>query len=209
VDKSDHARIGQDVSWISRRRSVAVKRLGEPAPQPNELRLILHAALAAPDHGALRPWRVVRCSEASRARLADLFVAGKRERHPDSTETQFEREREKAMRPPVLLALIAAPRHGHDKVPVEEQLATAGAALQSMLIASYGLGYGAIILSGSRCADAGVRAALGVAAGETLLGFLSIGSIVDEPKLAPRPKLEEVAFEFDGDRIHPLTEDGA
>lgn len=203
---TDRARIAHDVSWIPDRRSVAVKRLGAPAPSPDELNLILRSALTAPDHGALRPWRVIRCGPTSRARLADLFVAGKNERHPDSSEIQLEREREKALRPPVLLALISAPKHGHDKVPVEEQQATAGAALQSMLIAAHGLGYGAIILSGSRCADAGVRAALGVAVGETLLGFLSIGTVVEEPKLAPRPSLEDVAFDFDGDRIVPLTD---
>jgi nitroreductase len=208
VDEMDRTRIVHDVSWIAGRRSVAVKRLGEPAPKPDELNLILRAALAAPDHGALRPWRVVRCSQASRARLADLFVTGKREWHPDSTEIQLEREREKATRPPVLLALIAAPKRGQDKVPVEEQLATAGAAIQSMLLAAYGLGYGAIILSGARCADAGVRAAFELSADEVLLGFLSIGTIVEEPKLAPRPTLEDVAFDFDGDRILPINEDG-
>ena len=208
VDETDRARVARDVSWIPNRRSVAVKRLGGHAPTTDELNLILRAALAAPDHGALRPWRIVRCSRASRTRLADLFVTGKRERHPDSTEVQLEREREKATRPPVLLALIAAPKHGYDKVPIEEQLATAGAAIQSMLIAAYGLGYGAIILSGSRCVDAGVRAALGVAGEETLLGFLSIGTIVEEPKLAPRPNLEDVVFDFDGDRIVPLTDAG-
>ncbi|MDQ7249658.1 nitroreductase family protein [Dongia sedimenti] len=204
----DRARIARDVSWLAGRRSVAVKRLGAPGPNSGELEIILRAALAAPDHGALRPWRVVRCSQASRARLADLFVTGKRERHPDSTEVQLEREREKAMRPPVLLALIASPKRGHDKVPVEEQLATAGAAIQSMLIAAHGQGYGAIILSGSRCSDPGVCAALEVGTEETLLGFLSIGSIVEEPKLAPRPKLQDVAFDFDGDRIVPMTEAG-
>src|SRR5687768_530086 len=107
ADGADRARIAHDVSWIPHRRSVAVKRLGEPGPNPDELGLILRAAMAAPDHGALKPWRVIRCRQASRARLADLFVADKLERHPDSTEIQLEREREKATRPPVLLALIA------------------------------------------------------------------------------------------------------
>jgi nitroreductase len=125
LDEADSARISHDVCWILGRRSVAVKRLGEPAPKPAELDLILRAALAAPDHGALRPWRIIRCSPASRTRLADLFATGKRHRHPDSTEIQIEREREKATRPPILLAMIASPRRGHDKIPVKEQLATA------------------------------------------------------------------------------------
>ena len=66
-----------DISWLAERRSVAVKRLGPPAPSEGELEQILRSALAAPDHGALRPWRFVICTPQSRERLADLFVAAK------------------------------------------------------------------------------------------------------------------------------------
>lgn len=187
-----------DVSWLQRRRSVAVKRLGPPAPTDEEMRAILSASLAAPDHGALRPWRLILCAPESRERLAELFVAAKLTRHPDSTEIELAREREKALRPPVLLALIAAPKPGIVKIPEAEQIASAGAALQSVLLAAFGLGYGAIMLSGSRCAAENVRAALGVGSGETLLGFISIGSIVDTSKLASRPGLSDVLRVFDG-----------
>jgi nitroreductase len=187
-----------DVSWLRRRRSVAVKRLGPPAPTDEELHQILSAALSAPDHGALRPWRLVLCAPQSRERLAELFVAAKLASHPDSTGLEREREREKALRPPVLLALIAAPKPALEKIPEAEQIASAGAALQSVLLAAFGLGYGAIMLSGSRCAAENVRAALGVGAGETLLGFISIGTIVDTPKLASRPALSDVLSVFDG-----------
>lgn len=98
----------------------------------------------------------------------------------------------------MLLALIAAPKRGIEKVPEVEQIASAGAALQSILLAAYGLGYGAIMLSGSRCAAENVRVALGIGAGETLLGFVSIGTIVDTPKLASRPSLADVLTVFDG-----------
>jgi nitroreductase len=136
--------------------------------------------------------------------LAEIFVQAKRVRHPDSTEIQLEREREKAVRPPVLLALIAATKPEHEKIPEAEQLASAGAALQSVLLATHGLGYGAIILSGSRCHDPDIRQLLGIAASETFLGFISIGTVVEEPKHASRPKLEDVAFDFDGERVMSL-----
>lgn len=187
-----------DVSWLQRRRSVAVKRLGSPAPTDDEVRQILSAALAAPDHGGLRPWRLILCAPHSRERLAELFVAAKLARHSDSTKIELEREREKALRPPVLLALISAPKPEYEKIPEIEQIASAGAALQSILLAACGLGYGAIMLSGSRCAAENIRAALGVRAGETLLGFISIGTIVDTPKLASRPRLSDVLSIFDG-----------
>ncbi len=178
-------------SWLVDRRSVAVKRLGPPAPRADERDLILSAALTAPDHNALRPWRLVLCEAESREHLADLFVAAKLALNPAASALELEREREKAERPPLLLALIAAPQPD-PRVPQAEQIASAGAALQSILLAAQALGYGAIILSGSRCQAAPVRAALGVAAGEHLLGFISIGSIVDTPRLASRPELRDV-----------------
>jgi nitroreductase len=188
----------RDVSWLGERRSVAVKRLGPPAPTDEELRQVLTAALAAPDHGALRPWRLILCMPRSRERLADLFVSAKLGLNPGATELELMREREKAMRPPVLLAVVAAPKPGLGSIPEAEQVASAGAALQSILLAAHGLGYGAIMLSGSRCAAANVRAELGVGAGETILGFISIGTIVDTPKLASRPQLSDVLRIYEG-----------
>jgi nitroreductase len=187
-----------DVSWLAERRSVAVKRLGPPAPAEDELRQILSAALAAPDHGALRPWRLVLCTPDSRERLAELFVAAKLGLNPAATDLELTREREKAVRPPVLLALVSAPKPGLSTIPEAEQIASAGAALQSILLAAHGLGYGAIMLSGSRCTAENVRAGLGVAPGETILGFISIGSIVDTPKFASRPQLSDVLRIYDG-----------
>jgi nitroreductase len=163
-----------------------------------ELREILSAALSAPDHGALRPWRLVLCAPESRDRLAALFVEAKVSRHPDATPLEIEREREKAMQPPVLLALVASPKAGIEKIPEIEQVASAGAALQSILLAAHGLGFGAIMLSGSRCAADNVRTALGVRPGETILGFISIGTIVDTPKLASRPTLSNVLHVYKG-----------
>jgi len=187
-----------DVRWLGGRRSVAVKRLGPPAPSDDDLCQILTAALAAPDHGALRPWRMLLCTPQSRERLAGLFVAAKLGINPAATEREIIREREKALRPPVLLALVAAPKPGLDKIPEAEQIASAGAALQSVLLAAHGLGYGAIMLSGSRCAADNVRQALGVAAGETILGFISIGTIVEIPKHASRPQLSDVLRIYEG-----------
>jgi nitroreductase len=102
------------------------------------------------------------------------------------------------LRPPVLVALVAAPKPGLVQIPEAEQIASAGAALQSVLLAAHGLGYGAIMLSGSRCAAENVRAALRAEAGETILGFISIGTIVDTPRLASRPALSDVLRTFEG-----------
>lgn len=171
------------------RRSVAVRRLGPPGPWPHELERILEAALMAPDHGALRPWRLVEIGSGLREELAALFVAAKRKTQAELNAAEIERERDKALRPPVLLALLARTRADHPTVTEAEQLATAGAAMQNILIAAHFLGYGAIILSGARCQDPDIRARLGILPADHFLGFISIGSIVSEPIPGPRPEL--------------------
>ena len=188
-----------DIAWLAERRSVAVRRMGGPGPGEDDMTQILTAALTAPDHGALRPWKVIRCTRRGQARLAELFIAAKLHQKPDATEVELGRERDKAEKPPVLLAMLATPKPAKGEVTEAEQLAAAGAAMQSILLAAFGLGYGAIILSGSRCHDAAVRAAFGLSAQGHLLGFISIGSIIDTPIPAPRPSLAEMVGRFDGD----------
>lgn len=186
-----------DISWLAERRSVTVRRIGAPGPSIEERDLILAASLTAPDHGALRPWRIVICDASGRDRLAELFVAAKRRSKPDVSDIELTREREKALKPPILLAMLATPKPPRGEVTEAEQLACAGAAMQSVLLAAYGLGYGAIILSGGRCADAGVRDAFGLQPQDHLLGFISIGTIVDTPLQSTRPMLAEMVGHFD------------
>ena len=57
---------------ITSRRSV--KFLRGPAPKPAELEQILQAAMSAPDHGALRPWRFVVIQGEAIGKLADVAL---------------------------------------------------------------------------------------------------------------------------------------
>jgi nitroreductase len=199
VSGSATSRHVHDISWLLDRRSAAVRRLGGPGPSEAELTQILTAALTAPDHGALRPWRIIQCTDAGRVALAELFVAAKLRQKPDAGEAELAREREKALRPPVLLGLLAKPKMERPEITEPEQIACAGAAMQGILLAAFGLGYGAIILSGSRCADPGVRQAMGAEGSDHLLGFISIGTIIDTPIPSRRPNLDDMLQIFDGD----------
>jgi nitroreductase len=77
-------------------------------------------------------------------------------------------------------------------VPISEQWLSAGAALGSILSAAHLLGVGAILLSGERCQDETLRAALGVNRDEILAGFISIGTMAKAPKPAVRPPRDQV-----------------
>ena len=55
-------------------RRVSGSGLVEPAPDELELHTILTAAVRAPDHGRLRPWRFAVLRGAARTRLGALLA---------------------------------------------------------------------------------------------------------------------------------------
>jgi len=185
------------IDLLNSRRSVAVRRMGGPGPDPQQTEQILQAALSVPDHALQRPWRLVVIGAAAREELAALFIAAKRRGQVEVTEAEIGRERDKALRPPLLLAMVARPRPDHPAATEAEQLACAGAAMEHVLLAAHFLGFGAIILSGARCAEATIRTALGILPEEHFLGFISVGSIVDEPLQSRRPELAEMVTRLD------------
>ncbi|QNT70229.1 nitroreductase family protein [Defluviicoccus vanus] len=180
------------LALINRRRSVAPKRLRPPGPTPTELAAMIDAALSAPDHGGLRPWRIIQVADSGRQRLAAAFVEAKRRRTPDVPQAILARERDKALHAPTLLVVCARPRGDRADIPAYEQLIAVGAAVQNLLLAAHVLGYGASLLSGEKARDPLVRACLGVALDEILVGFLSIGSIATPSP--PRPPQHADAF---------------
>lgn len=103
--------------------------------------------------------------------------------------------REHATHAPVVLAFVTRPER-NVLVPLHEQWLSAGAALGQLLLAAHTLGYGAIMLSGERCQDEPLRAALGLVSHETLAGFISIGSIAKTPPPVNRPGRERVLSQW-------------
>ena len=53
---------------------VSVPRLVEPAPSAAQREALFAAALRAPDHGQLRPWRFLTVEGAAREQLGELLV---------------------------------------------------------------------------------------------------------------------------------------
>ena len=194
TDPTGSAALSSPLATLLGRRSVSPRRLALPGPTPEELDLMLQAALRAPDHGSLRPWRVIEFPWDQREALADLFEQEKVRRDALASAEDRERAREHALRPPALLGFIAAPVR-NATTPTREQWLAAGAALGNLLNAAHALGYGAIVLSGERCFDEVLLQCLGVQPHEALCGFVTIGSIRNAPP-AINPKSTEGVRSF-------------
>ncbi|PLS75209.1 MAG: nitroreductase [Actinobacteria bacterium] len=173
------------------RRSIG--RLSEPAPSSEELRLVLAAAAAAPDHGELRPWRFVVLQGAAKDGfgrvLADALLTRCRAKGVAPTDGQLCKERTKLGRAP-LVVVVAAVRRPSDTIPWEEQFAAGAAAAQNALIAATALGYGSMWRTGEVAYDDEVKGALGLAAEDAIVGFLYLGTATPEvAKPSRRPDL--------------------
>jgi nitroreductase len=155
---------------------VSPRKLGGPAPTPEHLEAMLKAAVAAPDHGRLKPWRFVVIEAASREMFGGLLATSLQRREPKATEAQLEAERKKALRAPLILAVAATVRE-HPKIPQIEQVMAVAAAMQNLIIAAHALGYGALWRTGAPAYDPVLKRELGLSETDTIVGFLHLGTI--------------------------------
>jgi nitroreductase len=172
----------------------SVSDFDDPGPNDAELQLILAAAVRAPDHGKLRPWRFFVIRGEARNQLSELFAEAVLRREPDATQKQIEKEKAKPLRSPLTIAVAAriVPNH---KIPVLEQIISAAAAGTNIVNAVHALGYGAKWVTGANCYDPCFLADFGVDPPDQLLGFIHIGT----PKIAPetaRPDPAEFTTEW-------------
>lgn len=173
------------------RYSISPKRLGDPGPSDTEIRQIVSAALTAPDHCALKPWRFIHIPKSEMQALGDVFAGIKARRDPMAGPEAIQRERDRAAATPGLIAIVARLRTSHPRVPVYEQYVSIGAAIQNMLLSVHGLGYGAKMVSGLKLQDPAMVEALNVGPWERLIGFLCIGTQCGPQKRRKRPNVTD------------------
>jgi len=175
----------------------SVSRLREPAPRDRDLENILEAALRAPDHGRLRPWRFVLIRDDARTAFANVVEGALRRRQPDASEALVERQRRKVIDAPLIIALGARVRPEHS-IPDIEQLLSVGAAAMNILNAVHALGFGGIWVTGANSYDPCIATALGFRAPDRLAGFVFVGTPIDEPPVPIRPDLSDHVVDWAG-----------
>ena len=155
----------------------STKKFADTLVARESLEVLLSAAVRAPDHGQLAPWRFTILEGASRGILGDAMAAALREKTPDADAETLQREASKAWRSPTLI-VVSALVQAHPKVPEIEQLVAVGAAIQNLWLAAHSLGLGVAWKTGSHAYHPGVKRALGLAADEQIIGFVHVGEPV-------------------------------
>jgi nitroreductase len=180
------------------RQSIPPGQLGEPVPDDGELGEILATAMRAPDHGALRPWRFAVIRGAAREALGELYADVAARANPDASSLDIDKARGKPLRAPLILAVWAQVVENHPKVPAVEQVVATAMAAQNVLNALYARGYGGILLTGAPAHDPVVRAALGLAAKDELVGFIYAGTPANATPVKVRPDVAAHVSEWTG-----------
>lgn len=180
------------VEFLKSRGSTPWRVLGEPGPSDEEVQEFLAAAVTAPDHGAIRPWRFFVVRGEAREAMGKVFTEALLKRKPNADEATIEKDRDRMRRVPLLIVVAASITENHPKVPPAEQIVATGLAAQGILLAAQSKGYGGVILTGDHAYDPHVKAALGLKEKDAIVAFLYIGT----PEGALRPKKRHAPEKF-------------
>lgn len=163
-------------------------------PVPRELvEKILQSAVHAPNHKLTEPWRFhvfigKGRGEFARARaeLARLQARAEREEE-EFAAGRISRERKKAFRAPVVIAVIS--KGGRDEVETLENYAACAAAVQNMQLTAHSLGLATIWRTGTFAYHPYMRDFFELEENDKIAAYLYLGY----PDMSERPRRREPA----------------
>jgi nitroreductase len=165
-------------------------------PVPKELvERILESAVHAPNHRLTEPWRFHVFTGKGRGELARVraeIASLQAEAEGESEEMaagRISRERKKAFRAPVVIAVIS--KAGRDEVETLENYAACAAAVQNMQLTAHALGLGMMWRTGPIVYHDRMREFFDLKEGDTMVAHLYVGY----PDMAERPRRREAARE--------------
>ncbi|WP_293553745.1 nitroreductase [Parvibaculum sp.] len=183
------------IDLLLTRRSVKPFTMTTPGPDASELEIILRAGARVPDHGKLAPWRFILFKGDARAGFGDVLKARFAQIEPAATEDRLKLETGRLLQAPVVVAVISRIVESK-KAPEWEQVLSAGAACQNMLVAATALGFACSWLTEWYAYDDGIAAALGLGKNERVAGFIYFGSPTLPKDERERPVLSEICTEW-------------
>ena len=161
-------------------------------PLPREvIEQLLSAAVQAPNHYKVRPWRFVVLTGKGREALGERMAASFKAKFPELPQDALEKERQKPLRAPLVIA-VAAELPAEPRVNEIENICAVAAACQNILLAANALGLAAIWRTGDTARDPDIKKFLGFGEGQHLLSFIYIGyPIPSEEAVNERPSFED------------------
>ena len=176
---------------------VSVPRLIGPAPDAAQREALFKAALRAPDHAYLRPWRFLVLESEGLERLGELFGRAALAETDDLSPDILARYQGLPLRAPLIVVAICQ-YHAHPKVPRIEQEMACAVAVGNMLVAAHAMGLGAVWRTGDLAYNPLVRSGLGLAENEQITAFLYIGHPAGVLKAIPELQISDYFQSWSG-----------
>lgn len=167
----------QLIHWINSRRSVG--NLDLPAPTQAQIEEAIECAATAPDHKKLRPWRFIVTTGDARHDLGRALLEAAEAKTTQDGEVLSEKTVKKTqtmpLRAPVIITVVTQMQE-HKKVPHFEQMLSAGAAVQNLILALKAQGFSTLWRTGLLCNEPAVKAYFGVSADDYVTAFVYTGT---------------------------------
>lgn len=165
---------------LLRRRSHS--KVTDEAPSHAALVDLVDAMSSVADHSALRPWRIIEIRGEAREILGKALAKANR--------TDENSGIEKALRAPLILAIVVSP-HKSPKVPYWEQESVASGVAHYLGLLLHEAGWGTMWRTGPAARHKAIRKAHHLEKGEQLLGWIYVGGIPERDRKAkPRKPLD-------------------
>jgi nitroreductase len=177
------------------RRSGSAKAMKAPGPDAAQLEAILAAAARVPDHGKLFPWRFIVFEGDGRKRFGELLAQCVQETETNVPIERVEMERTRFLRAPVVVGVISRTRE-LIPIPEWEQVLSAGAVCQTMLIAAHAMGFVANWITEWPAYHPMVKERLGLKPGERIAGFVYVGTSAVPLEERVRPDLAKIVTRY-------------
>lgn len=123
------------------------KLLVAPGPSDQELDWIMQAAMRAPDHGAIRPWRFKLIRGEMIPKFAQFAVDKRQSSDRPMTEQKARASLAWLSNVPLIIAVGSCLNHDN-RIPEKETVLATGCAVMNILNAAHSLGYGAFWSTG-------------------------------------------------------------
>ena len=163
----------------------------KPDPVPREdIEKLLAAAVQAPNHYRVRPWRFFVLTGQARNRLGDVMASSLKKHQPGSLDSEIEHERSRPLRAPVLV-IVAVDTPVEPKTIEIENICAGAAAVENLLLAAHALGLGAMWRTGHTAYNPDVKDFLGLHPNQHIIAIVYIGYPEPLPVTLARPSFED------------------
>lgn len=183
------------INLLSQRRSVPPMVMSGPGPTPEETDTLLRLGARVPDHGKLAPWRFILIEGDKRAEVGaavgDIYAAI----NPGAGAERVAQERNIFNHAPLVVTVVssAAP---HVKIPLWEQVLSAGAVCMNLTVAAVAMGFRTAWHTGWAAYDPRVADLFGLAGHEKIAGFIHIGRSDAQLEDRARPDMTRIVTRF-------------